>query len=603
MKKRIELVISLAVTLALTLSLALPALAYEDTDPPQWEQWGYASLEELLEDLGITEEEYYEIYAASALDYEAYLEELERRQQAWLDAHPDEVAAFDPYAYFAQEYPWYDSPQEYMQFNELTEEAFRREMLNEWASGQIYLEQARQDKLQEKLDAGGFAEGLNVMVDGVCIPFPDARPELRDGRTMVPLAAAMEYLGAQVSYDQASHTARVSMGELSFTHAIGTAVLSLDDGSQINMDVSSYVKDGRTMVPVAFFAQALGYEVYWDGVYETAVLLDRQGLVEEIDAQFTLVNRLLYTLSGGDLRREGQSLKSDLDLELVVTMLDSLNGDKSYTARLDGTGLDNGSVSNVKYTADLGALMDLALDNIPSYYLDDESRRELEDYRALLSRLSLEVIADTQRQCLYLRCPQLAQLGLMESPDAWAALPLDGLEYMLNAGELTVGGLLVTSCFSNSYYHPFHAWSYAVSDAQEGAALIGDSCFTKSGSSYTLSYTEENEWWYGYGDEAQTLDVLLKLTPSGQKGCSYALTMESRSPESLMTYELTGSSGRVDLEMTFHLKNTVKGTLEMAGRYSATRQQPQAQPPEGDKVEYPAGVLGSGNLDAGLSGR
>ena len=599
MKKRIKLVISLAVTLALTLSLALPALAYEDTDPPQWEQWGYASLAELLDDLGITEEEYYEIYAASALDYEAYLEELERRRQAWLDAHPDEAAAFDAYAYFAQEYPWYDSPQEYMQFNELTEEAFRREMLNEWASGQIYLEQARQDKLQEKLDAGGSADGVDVMVNGQCIPFPDARPEVRDGRTMVPLATAMEYLGAQVSYDQASRTVRVSLGELSLTHVIGAEVLTLDGGGQLTMDVPSYVKDGRTMVPVAFFAQALGYEVYWDAGYQTAVLLDRQGLAEEIDVQFTLVNRLLYTLSGGDLRREGQSLKSDLDLELVVTMLDSLNGDKSYTARLDGSGLDNGTVSSTKLNASLGQLVDLLIDNIPSWVLDGESRQELERCRDMLSKVSVELIMDTQHQRLYLRCPLLARLGLMESPEAWAALPLDGLYTACAEGGLTVGELLVSASF-DAGWSPFHAWGNAAHALESIAAVIGDGCFTKSGSSYTLGYTRQNEWPYGSGDGTNTFEVLLRVTPSGQKGCSYALTMESRSPESLMTYELAGSSGRADLEMTFHLKNTVKGTLEMAGRYSATRQQPPAQPPEGDKIEYPAGVLGSGNLDAGL---
>lgn len=653
MKKRMKTVISLAITLALTLSLALPALAYQDTDPPQWEEWGYASLEELLADFDMTEEEYYEVLVAPDLN-----------RQNWIDAHPEEVAAFDPYSYFDQKYYYYESPEEYMEWNGLDEEGFRQDMLLLWATNQMenesqqreleefiaahpaeyaafdphsyfeqnyyymspeeYMEwsgldeegfrqdmllewmwafkqqQAQQEMLvQAKLAAGGSPDGVNVMVNGACIPFPDARPEIRDGRTMVPLAAAMEYLGAAVSYDQASHTARVSMGELSFTHAIGTGVLSLDDGNQIAMDVPSYVKDGRTMVPVAFFAQALGYEVYWDGIYETAVLLDRHGLAEEIDAQFTLVNRLLYTLSGADLRREGQSLKSDLDLELVITMLDSLNGDKSYKMELDGSNLDNGTVSSAKYTADLGQLMDLLLDNLPFYIIDGETRQELESYRDMLSRISVDLIIDLERQCLYLRCPLLAQLGLMESPDTWAALPLEGLMDAFRTGTLTVGELLVSTSF-DAGWSPFNAWETMAFSAGEGAALIGDGCFTKSGSSYTLGYSEESPWWYGSGDELETLSALLKITPAGQKGCSYSLTLETRNPEALLTYALTGSSGRADLEMTFHEKNVAKGTLEMTIRYSATRQQPQAQPPAGDRIEYPAGILGTGTLDGGM---
>lgn len=600
MKKRMKTVISLAITLALTLSLAIPAVAYEDTNPPQWEQWGYASLEELLADFEMTEEEYVEYFVESALELEQYQKERAQQRQSWLDAHPEEVAAFDPYAYFSSRYDYFfGSPQEYMEWNEMTEEAFRQEMLDSWIDEQLYQEDVQRRLIQDKLAAGGFADGINVMVNGVCIPFPDARPELRDGRTMVPLAAAMEYLGAAISYDQASHTTRVSLGELSFTHTIGTGVLALEDGGQIAMDVPSYVKDGRTMVPVAFFAQALGYEVYWDGGYATAVLLDRQAAVEALDQKFTLVNRLLHTLSGADVRREGQSLKSDLDMELVLTILDSLNGDKSYKMELDGSSLDNGTVSSTKYTADLGQLTDLLLNYLPSYIIDDETRQELERYREMLSRISVELIIDLERQCLYLRCPLLAQLGLMESPDAWAALPLEGLMDAFRTGTLTVGELLVSTSFDEGLF-PFNAWEEMAFFAEEGAALIGDSCFTKSGASYTLSHTEESPWWYGSGDELETLSGLLKITPAGQKGCSYSLTLETRNPDTLLTYALTGSSGRADLEMTFHEKNSMKGIFEMTVRYSATRQQPQAQPPAGDKIEHPAGILGTGTLDGGM---
>ena len=81
---------------------------------------------------------------------------------------------------------------------------------------------------------------------------------------MVPLAPVMEYLGAQVSYGRQDHSVSISMDGSTLYHQIGTAQLTVSGGGEgasseaITMDVPSYTKDGRTMVPVAFFAQALG---------------------------------------------------------------------------------------------------------------------------------------------------------------------------------------------------------------------------------------------------------------------------------------------------------------------------------------------------------
>ena len=43
------------------------------------------------------------------------------------------------------------------------------------------------------------------------------------------------------------------------------------------MDVHSYVTpSNRTMVPVRFFSQVLGYDVFWDNGYRMAFLLDEE---------------------------------------------------------------------------------------------------------------------------------------------------------------------------------------------------------------------------------------------------------------------------------------------------------------------------------------
>ena len=57
-------------------------------------------------------------------------------------------------------------------------------------------------------------------------------------------------MGAVVDYDAATRTASVKMGDVSFTHVIGTDVITLSDGSTVKMDIVSYIDKGRTMVPL-----------------------------------------------------------------------------------------------------------------------------------------------------------------------------------------------------------------------------------------------------------------------------------------------------------------------------------------------------------------
>ena len=82
MKKILSLVMALAMVLAL--SLTAPALAAEDTDPPLWKEYGYASREECIRDI---------FYG----DEDAYQEEVEYAlaRESWEASMAGEIAAFD----------------------------------------------------------------------------------------------------------------------------------------------------------------------------------------------------------------------------------------------------------------------------------------------------------------------------------------------------------------------------------------------------------------------------------------------------------------------------------------------------------------------------
>ena len=228
--------LSLCLSLVMLLALTLPAAAYTDTEPPLWQRMGYGSLSACLDIEEITEEQYGILAERSA--------------------------GFDPNAYYASEYGYYEgslSAQEYMDYWELDEAAFAQTMFEEWFHDQTYafwlenyqeearrqLEEARNKAIQ---DAGGVPGQVNVMLNGKCLSFGKAAPEIVSGRTMVPMRAILESLGAQVAYDGDTKTATVTLGETVLTHVIGETTISTAAGETLQMKAASYIKSGRTMV-------------------------------------------------------------------------------------------------------------------------------------------------------------------------------------------------------------------------------------------------------------------------------------------------------------------------------------------------------------------
>lgn len=642
MKKMRSKLTALCLSMVLAFSLVLPALAFEDTNPPLWKSWGYSSLEEFPIWHDITEEEYYSVWAAGAPAEQTEI-------QVWIDTHPEQAAAFSPEAYLLEIYPWYDSAQEYMDSYGLSQEEFHRVMLLEWAEDQLDAEKAGQEladfiatypeeyaafdpfayfakhyswyhgtpqdfieqyEMSEetfrflmlcqwmqtfltiagaKEQAGGFATGINVMVNGQCVPFPDVRPELKNWRTMVPLAPLAEHLGAQVLHDPAAGAVQVTLEDLSFTHVIGSSTLTLSDGSVIQMDVPSYVKDNRTMVPAAFIAQLLDYEISWDDDFDAAVLTDRQGLLEDINQKFTLINRILHTASGADQLKEGQALERSESLSLELTLFDTLHGDRKISGKLTGSAVFSEKALQASLSGDLSGLVDYFLESIEP--LDGAEQALVKSYRDALSGLSIELILNLEQGAAYVRSPGLAKIGLIpvEDPEAWAAMPFDSSILSGLSWSPTIGQWAVEIAEGS----PFLAWSIIASAVDEMEFYIGDSAFTSSGGSYTLSVDFAP---YGWSHSWDTSAVTVKVTPSGEKSCTYSIVLQASSDEAALDLSLTGSSGTADCSMYLHLKNSFKFNFTGRVRSSGTDKQPLSAPPAGSKIEFPAGPLGSGSL-------
>lgn len=113
-------------------------------------------------------------------------------------------------------------------------------------------------------------DGISVFVNEKRVEF-DVPPQLVDGRTMVPMRAIFESLGATVEFDEETNTITSIAGEKEITHTIGENIIYVDD-VVFEMDVVSFVTDGRTLVPARFISEALGANVDWIEQVETVVI-------------------------------------------------------------------------------------------------------------------------------------------------------------------------------------------------------------------------------------------------------------------------------------------------------------------------------------------
>jgi hypothetical protein len=103
----------------------------------------------------------------------------------------------------------------------------------------------------------------------------DVPPMLIDGRTMVPLRYIGSVLGAEVYWHGDTERIVYTAGDRQIVLTVGQTT-ALINGRAVETDVPPQIRDGRTMVPVRFVSQWLGAIVNWDENLNRVELLYRQ---------------------------------------------------------------------------------------------------------------------------------------------------------------------------------------------------------------------------------------------------------------------------------------------------------------------------------------
>ena len=103
---------------------------------------------------------------------------------------------------------------------------------------------------------------ITVFLNGEQLVF-DVQPTLEEGRTLVPMRAIFEALGAEVSWDNETFTAVAVKDNTIIAITVDDNIL-FKNGEVTELDVPARLVDGRTLVPVRAVSEGLGADVQWD---------------------------------------------------------------------------------------------------------------------------------------------------------------------------------------------------------------------------------------------------------------------------------------------------------------------------------------------------
>lgn len=112
---------------------------------------------------------------------------------------------------------------------------------------------------------------ISVNVNNKAVEF-DVAPQLVNGRTLVPLRAIFEALGASVDWDQKTQTITSTKNDITIKMTLDRNIMYVND-KEIALDVPAAMVNYRTLVPARAVSEAYNANVEWDKVSKTVKIM------------------------------------------------------------------------------------------------------------------------------------------------------------------------------------------------------------------------------------------------------------------------------------------------------------------------------------------
>ncbi len=135
------------------------------------------------------------------------------------------------------------------------------------------------------------SENVTVILDGKTLDF-DVQPQIINDRTMVPMRAIFEAMGASVDWDGETRKITSVKGNKKIEMTVDESVMSVN-GESVTLDTAPFITDGRTLVPARAIAESFGSDVNWYGDSKTVLILN--------EAKDKVVNATIKIMDYGEI--------------------------------------------------------------------------------------------------------------------------------------------------------------------------------------------------------------------------------------------------------------------------------------------------------------
>lgn len=158
----------------------------------------------------------------------------------------------------------------------------------------------------------------------------DQNPVIINGRTLVPMRAIFESLGATVEWNDEEKSVTAKKDFTTIKIGIGKKYATVNDKS-VRLDTSASIINSRTLVPVRFVSEALGAQVKWNNEERKVEITYKELLRKNIDFE-NITSFKDYVIGGG--MKAKVSVESGIDHNKKIGSYLSVSGFQTKSHRL-----------------------------------------------------------------------------------------------------------------------------------------------------------------------------------------------------------------------------------------------------------------------------
>lgn len=157
----------------------------------------------------------------------------------------------------------------------------------------------------------------------------DQPPLLVEGTTLVPMRGIFENLGADVAWDEANQKITATKSSATVELQIGVQTAKVN-GTTLTLTQKPQIVNGRTLVPLRFVSESLGAEVKWHGESRTVEIFSaEERLYNSVRAGDW--DTFVYLLNLGHVDPDGNGRDNPLSMAAIIGSRDSLANEMMTT--------------------------------------------------------------------------------------------------------------------------------------------------------------------------------------------------------------------------------------------------------------------------------